>query len=88
MLVCAEVTPNKKNSNLAVVSVCVYLVFFNIVNGCGVLWVWRFGRELCVCHGVWCVPLCGCKVALVGNVRLRACQLGSAACSSVEVCGW
>ena len=41
-----------------------------------------------VCHGVWCVSLCGCKVALVGGVRLRVCRLGSAGCSSVEVCGW
>ena len=76
-------TPNKKNSNLAVVSV--FTSFF-IVNRCGVLWLRRFGRESCVswsgvCHYVgakwlqWVVCVC-------------VCRLGSAGCSSVEVCGW
>ena len=75
----SEVTPNQKNSDLAVVSVCVYLVF-SIVNGCVVVSAfWQ--RVVCVCHGVWCVSLCGCKVALVGGVRLRVCRLGSAGCS-------
>ena len=62
----SEVTPNQKNSDLAVVSVCVFASCFHcewvVCCGFGVL------AESRVCHGVWCVSLCGCKVALVGGV--------------------
>ena len=71
----------QKNNDLAGVCVCLPC-FFNCE------WVCCGFGVLTVCHGVWCVSLCGCKVALVGGVRLRVCRLGSAGCSSVEVCGW
>ena len=55
----SEVTPNKKNSDLAVVSVCV-TSFLHCE------WVWcvvvsAFLAESRVCHEVWCVSLCGAK---------------------------
>ena len=70
-------TKSKKNSDLAVVSVCVCVC---LPCGFGVL------AESRVCHEVWCVSLCGCKVALVGGVYVGWVLL--AVQSSVEVCGW
>ena len=33
------------------------------------------------------MSLCGCKLALVGGVRLRVCRLGSAGCSMWKCAG-
>ena len=66
----SEVTPNQKNSDLAVVSVCVCVCVFASFFHCE--WVVCCGFDVLaesrVRHGVWCVSLCGCKVALVGGV--------------------